>query len=610
MNCCRPIVATASILFLVAATAPLISSVAAAASCDESIKDVFKSDPRTTVTMVRAFHKGEDLNLDGKPSGKLAANELCMVKLNVGPGHPGPADAPSTSRGIGIEIWLPSSGNWNGRVHILGGGGFVGNPEVSSLTQLATAGSNELHNTPADIADTEGSVSAATDTGHVGHGQSFLPNLDGSFAMNPDGSINKDLWQDFSTRGIHEMALKAKALTVAYYKREIGHTYFDGCSTGGRQGHKFAQDHPEDFDGILVGDGAIGWTSATVSTLYPQIVMQRDLGAQPLTLEQLNLVSSAAVSACDANLDGKHAGYISDPAMCLYDPTRDHMVLCKADGGENDTAACVNSKQAMAINKMWYGPTSDGSVPDPALSNGTSVRLGPKQYWFGLPRGTTLAIPPLLGVATSVDGVPVPFRIASDQVALSLQDPKLATPDFHNASGNGADGWKSLSYADLGRANAQGLALQTSFANINTDNPDLSRFRDRKGKMIYFFGMADQLLPITASNRYYTRAAEKMGGFSKIRDFYRYYPIPGMGHCFGVGSVNGVAGVSPAANPPLPGPNQLFTALVDWVERGRAPDDLVIKNADGSAHRPMCAYPAKLRYLGGDRAVAASFDCR
>jgi hypothetical protein len=54
----------------------------------------------------------------------------------------------------------------------------------------------------------------------------------------------------------------------------------------------------------------------------------------------------------------------------------------------------------------------------------------------------------------------------------------------------------------------------------------------------------------------------------------------------------------------------LFTALVDWVERGRAPDDLVIKNADGSARRPMCAYPTKLRYLGGDRAVAASFDCR
>jgi hypothetical protein len=99
-------------LFLVTATASLISSVAAAASCDESIKDVFKSDPRTTVTMVRAFHKGDDLNLDGKLSGKLAANELCMVKLNVGPGHPGPADAPSTSSGIGIEVWLPSSANW------------------------------------------------------------------------------------------------------------------------------------------------------------------------------------------------------------------------------------------------------------------------------------------------------------------------------------------------------------------------------------------------------------------------------------------------------------------------------------------------------------------
>ena len=55
-----------------------------------------------------------------------------MVKLNVGPGNPGPADAPSTSPGIGIEIWLPAAANWNNRIHVLGGGGWAGGATVKA----------------------------------------------------------------------------------------------------------------------------------------------------------------------------------------------------------------------------------------------------------------------------------------------------------------------------------------------------------------------------------------------------------------------------------------------------------------------------------------------
>jgi feruloyl esterase len=572
-----------------------------ALTCDDSMKTAFAPDANTTVTLVKAFKKGDFLNLTGATSGPTADNDLCLVKLNVGPGNPGPASAPSTSSGIGIEVWLPSAQNWNGRIHATGGGGYVGNPQVSSLTQIAGVPS---------IASGEGAVTSFTDTGHVSQAGAAA-NVDGAFAMNPDGGINTTLWTDFSYRGLHEQAVQTKALAHAYYLKDPTFSYFDGCSTGGRQAHSLAQVNPQDYDGILGGDGAISWTRFETYELYPQIVMQRDLGGVPLTPAQLALVSSAAISACDATLTGQHEGYISEPAACHYDPTKDPAVLCVANGGTNATAACVTPVQALAMNKMWYGQTTDGSVPDPAASNGYSATLDPNQLWFGVPRGTQLVNTPfVVALALSVNGVPMPFPIAADQVALNLQDPRISTPAFQNATGIGADGWKALAYHDLATATYQGDALQSFFGNINANDPDLSKFQARNGKMIAYHGMADQLIPEQGSENYYVRASDQMGGFAATQKFYKYFPIPGMGHCAGVGNVSGLSGVSPAADPPLPTPNQLYTALTDWVEKGISPDNLVLSNASGTKQRPLCAYPKKLAYIGGDVAAAASFACR
>jgi hypothetical protein len=97
---------------------------AAGLACDDTLKEAFKPDADTTVLAVKAFKKDDPLLLSGEPgpqTGK-ALNDLCLVKLLVGPGNPGPADAPSTSAGIGIEVWLPAPANWNKRLHALGGG--------------------------------------------------------------------------------------------------------------------------------------------------------------------------------------------------------------------------------------------------------------------------------------------------------------------------------------------------------------------------------------------------------------------------------------------------------------------------------------------------------
>lgn len=547
--------------------------------CDDTMKAAFQPDANTTVLLVKAFKKNDPLLLTGTPTSTtpVAANDVCVVKLNVGPGNPGPAGAPSTSPGIGVEIWLPTEANWNNRIHVMGGGGWAGGVQ-GSLTALAGAGS------AGPIAGVEGAVSATTDTGHsVGSG---------SFAMNPDGSINQTLWADFAYRGIHEMAVKTKALTTAYYGRAAKYSYWDGFSTGGRQGHMEAQANPSDFNGILAGAPVVNWTRFITNELYPQIVYQRDLGGVPLSTGQLTLLGNAAINACDLT-GGQHLGYIPDPSTCRYDPTQDPSVICTANGGTNATANCVTQVQAVAMNKIWYGQTADGSVPSPATDNSFALIPGGLQRWYGLTRGSSS------GLAGAT-----PFTISSDMVALELQDPTIATTGFTNATGNGADRWKALSYEEMSHAFDRGLALQAAFGGINTDNPDLSAFRDGGGKLVVYHGLADVLVPPQGTINYINRVATQMGGLSAIQSFYRFYLVPGMSHGFANGTTNA------SANPPLPTRDQLYAALTDWVEKGIAPTRIEATSlASPVKTRPICLYPQKATYTGGDVNVSASYTC-
>jgi feruloyl esterase len=574
--------------------------------CDDTMKTAFKPDANTTVTLVKAFKKGDLLALSGAPATPpppTAANDVCLVKLMVGPGNPGPAGAPSTSAGIGIEIWLPAPANWNKRMHVLGQGGWSGNPGISSTTVISNA-INGGYSAMAFAID-GGAVSAVNDGGFANAAAVGTPSRGGSFAMSPDGTINTTLWTDLATRSTHEMAVKTKALTAAYYLESPKYSYFEGCSGGGRQGYMEAQVHPADFDGIVVGAPSINQTQCFPAILYPQVVMQRDLDGVPLTADQLALASSAAVSACDTALHGQHDGYISDPAQCRYDPTTDPAVLCVANGGTNTTANCLTLAQAQAFNKMWYGPTADGTTPAPSVDNGYHVARSPGQLWFGPTRGTTL-----VPVAKSTDRVPAPSPNAADQVALNLQQPSFATPSFINATGNGADGWKALTYASFAHALSQGAVLNSAFGNIDTNNPDLSAFRDRGGKMLTYHGLSDPLVAPQSSIDYYTRTAHLLGGDAATQQFHRLFLVPGMGHCTGIGSVNGITGVSPQANPPLLTAGQMYNALVDWVENGNAPTTLTVTTADNSISRPLCMYPKKLTYVSSDVNAAASYTCK
>ena len=251
-----------------------------------------------------------------------------------------------------MEVWLPSVANWNKRIHNITLGGFGGNVLIGDTTQITSGTAPYLTGVTWGIAMNEGAVSAVNDGGHAD------PAGTGSFAMNPDGTINSTLWTDLATRATHEMTLKTKALVAAYYLTPHSYAYVDGCSGGGRQGLAEAQSFPDDYNGILAGAPSIAQTRFFPADLYPGFVQFKDLGSySALSAAQLALVSGAAVSACDATLTGQHDGYINDPATCNYDPTTDPSVLCTASGGTNSTSSCVTIAQAQTFNKVWYGPT-------------------------------------------------------------------------------------------------------------------------------------------------------------------------------------------------------------------------------------------------------------
>src|SRR5215470_920834 len=192
-----------------------------------------------------------------------------------------------------VRIWigLPTSG-WNSRFEGLGGGGFSGgNPN-------AVAG---------PVA--QGYAAGSTDTGHEGGS--------GSFALDANGRLNWLLIRDNAYLGIHEMTITGKALVEAYYGRPAQHAYFNGCSTGGRQGLSEAQRYPADYDGILSGAPAINWTRLHVEQMWGHVVMkQLDNYVPPC---KFAAAQAAAVAACDA-ADGVKDGVIENPRACKFDP--------------------------------------------------------------------------------------------------------------------------------------------------------------------------------------------------------------------------------------------------------------------------------------------------
>src|SRR5581483_803565 len=158
----------------------------------------------------------------------------------------------------------------------------------------------------------------------------------------------------------------------------------------------------------------------------------------------------------------------------------------------------------------------------------------------------------------------------------------------------------------LAAASDKAETMRDKFADMDTDNPDLSGLRDAGTKLLHYHGLSDNLIPPEGSFHYYNRVANGMGGVATVQNFYRFYLIPSMTHGIGNGSTNR------DANPPLPTHDQLYKALTDWVEKGIAPTRMDISSnptAGPVKSRPLCPYPQKATYRDGDPNQAASYVC-
>jgi Tannase and feruloyl esterase len=470
----------------------------------------------------------------------LVSLQLKDMTVDSAVAHPGDATLPPSCRveissthppqgdDVNIWVWLPAAG-WNNRFQATGGGGFSGGSQ-SSL--------------PGPLRD--GYVTAATDTGHVGSR--------GSFALNPDGSLNWQSIQNNAYLGVHEMTVAAKAVARSFYGRSPKYSYFNGCSTGGRQGLLEAQRYPDDYDGILAASPAINAAKLRVAQLWGPLAM----------LESNNFVeqckfqaaTAAAVAACD-DMDGVEDGVIGDPTRCPFDPAS--LVGTSTACGE------ITAADAEVMRKIWDG------------ARATDGRF----LWYGLARGASFAG---LSNTRTVDGVTVgaPSSITLDWTRYFL----LQDPDWD---------WHTLTHERFEQLFTQ--SVEQYGVVTGPDDPNLSRFRASGGKIIAWHGWADQLVYPLGTIDYFQRVNAALGGASKTGKFARLFMAPGVAHC---GGGNG------------PEPVDAFGALVRWVEQGKPPHTLAAAREEEGVTitRPLCPYPLVARYDGrGSTEDAANFAC-
>ena len=459
---------------------------------------------------------------------------FCRVVATVSP-------VPDSS--IGIEVWLPTS-NWNGRYQQVGNHGWAG---VIYWNEMAP----QLQ---------RGFATGATDDGHVN-----VIHFDVSWAIGHPTKLD-----DMAFRAVHELAENAKLLIAAYYGQSQRASYFNGCSDGGREGMREAHDYPADFDGILAGGAATGWTHAATEQLVMSINLkssgiQGDSGAAILTLAQ-----NAATKACDA-ADGVTDGLINNPRRCLWDA---HSLICQT--GE-DPSTCITPAQADAIQ------ANNSAVRDPVTH---------KWVFSGMSRGSEFD-----QIRFGYNQGLAPFGVANYQLAFGDVNYDGSTFDLHTAL----------------------PALDRVAGVMNMTDPDLRPFAARGGKLIQWHGWDDAAFTPGWTVGYYNEVVDKVrgGDLKKVQEFYRLFMLPGVGHCgTGIGPDNigaeGQLAVSPDPE------HDAVSALLDWVEHGNAPSKFIASKFntvdDPSSgiqmQRPICPYPAEAVWNGsGDTNDANNFHC-
>jgi feruloyl esterase len=461
-------------------------------------------------------------NFPGAPS--VAVPAFCDVEGVIDPR----TGAEGKPYAIGFALALPDQ--WNGRFLFQGGGGLNGN--VAFPLGVQAAGDQP--------ALARGFAVVTTDTGHKGGG------FDGSFFRDQQASL------DFYYVAIGRVARLAKQMIASYYGRPAGHSYFDGCSTGGREAMIMSQRYPDYFDGIISGDPAmrtghsnlaLGFMTAMYDQVAPKDANDKPNVKKTFSEAERKLIVNSLLQVCDAK-DGLKDGMIFNFQACARDFNPESLVCT---GTKNDT--CLTKAQAATLKTAFGGPKTAHGIQ---IYPGFPFDAGINDPGF---------IPGLLG------GPVIPVATGADFTHFD--------PDVEAAR---VDGDATARLGD------------STWTNLTT-------FVGHGGKLIFYHGLSDPWFSPLETLRYYEKmSADTSNGAAEA--WSRIYMVPGMGHCQG-----GSATLDRF---------DMLSAIVDWVEKGTAPDRVIASGpAFPGRSRPLCPYPRYGEYSGhGDTNDAANFVCK
>jgi pimeloyl-ACP methyl ester carboxylesterase len=383
-----------------------------------------------------------------------------------------------------------------------------------------------------------GYATVGTDTGHV----SPTPFTADWALFDAEAQVN------FGHLAVHRTIEVAKAIVTAYYKRPADFTYFMGCSTGGRQALMEAQRYPRDFDGIVCGGPVPSMTGEMATVIhYAQHFFPHsgEYGNPVLSEGDLRKLQQEVLDQCDGQ-DGVEDGILDDPRTCRFD-------LAKV--------AWLTPKQRKAIRAAYEGPHAGGASIYPG------VPLGSEAEWHEWFAGYSAQF-------MEQHNAPNMSHLVGTQFCKYFI--------FHD------DHWDYSTY-DLAK-----WADDSKFVSAFLDplNPDLDDFRAAGGKLILWHGWSDGMATPLASVQYYEEVERRD---PDVRDFFRLFMLPGVGHCGG--------GV---------GPDHVdwLAVVAKWVERGNPPFRIVARKRDETGvskmSRPVYPYPLRAVYRGSGSANDAA----
>jgi Tannase and feruloyl esterase len=464
---------------------------------------------------------------------------------------------------IGFELRLPLA--WNGRFYHQGNGGIDGSVVPATGANGGGALTHALH---------QGFAVLSSD---AGHGAALGP----FFGLDPQARL------DYGYQAAMKLTPMAKSLLASAYGKGPDRSYFGGCSNGGRHVFNAFARMPDQYDGYLAGAPGYNLPKAAVANIfgaqrYASVASNpADISTGFTTAERVT-VANAVLARCDA-LDGASDGLVQDVRACqaTFSLAADVPTCSGARDG-----SCLSADQKNAIAQIFSGATT---------SSGAAV-YSSFPYDAGLGAG---------GIAFWEFTAPVALDSGAVGVIFSVPP---ADPATFNGPVFSLTGSIDAMVASINASNTSFTESAMQF--MTPPNPtQLSAVRDRGAKIMVYHGVSDAIFSADDSVAWAQGVATN---HPDAADFARLYLVPGMGHCSG----------GPATDQ-----FDMLSALVDWVERGVAPDS-VTASARGTGNpggvngevpagwaanrtRPLCPWPLVARYNGsGSLDTASSFSCR